>query len=57
MRIHSPDGDAGDRREQQLLEPGQTSFTVTECRPRHPHEERFQGDFRTHHKKINNYDA
>ncbi|WP_459740914.1 hypothetical protein [Streptomyces sp. E-15] len=34
-----------------------TSFTATECRPRHPHKERFQGDFRTHHKKINNYNA
>jgi hypothetical protein len=34
-----------------------TSFTATECRPCHLHKERFQGDFRTHRKKINNYNA
>lgn len=34
-----------------------TSFTATECRPCHLHQERFQGVFRTHRKKINNYNA
>lgn len=34
-----------------------TSFTAAECRPCHPHEERFQGDFRTTRRKINNYKA
>jgi hypothetical protein len=32
-----------------------TSFTATECRPYHPHEDGFQDNFRTVQEEINNY--
>lgn len=31
-----------------------TWLTATECQPRHPHEERYQGALRTARKEFNN---
>ncbi|MEV6118423.1 hypothetical protein AB0L59_39630 [Streptomyces sp. NPDC052109] len=55
MRIDGHDGDAGTDGNNNSWSRDYTSFTATERRPCHPDEERLQGDFRTHRKKINNY--